>query len=83
MRLTEEQRENAVNEILGKWRAGCVKCGGTNFNLFEDLYQLNPIQETGNSPGSKTIIPAVLVICENCGDLSLVNSVFLGITEGN
>lgn len=81
MKLTKEQNQKAMDKILKKWKNGCPKCHGTNITIFEKLYQLQEFQGNEiNLENDVSVIPAVVTVCENCGDLSLFSSNFLKIT---
>lgn len=82
MELTQEQNKRIQQFFKDKWKNGCSKCGENSFSLEKSLYGLAKIEEEKIDSNSEIVAaPLLVVLCENCGDLSLLSSKFLGITE--
>lgn len=69
--LSPQTRINVerLKEKLGKIQIQCPICHGGKF-LIVDGFVFNPVRPTLDSPPDNSVVPSVVLVCENCGFLS-------------
>ena len=64
---------NRIKEELGKRGAvlPCARCGQNKFGLMEDFARVEQQKNFQNITLGGPSVPCAVVICENCGNISL------------
>lgn len=62
--VTEALHERGVNRP-------CERCGKSNFTLLEEYGQINLQQDLSSVTLGGPSVPAAIIICTNCGNITL------------
>lgn len=79
MKITEEQNQRVIENLQVKWQNGCSKCGGTSMTVNNTIFKIDEYQGRNVISASSDILPALVVFCDDCGDISLISTHSLGI----
>lgn len=70
-------QKDAINKLSPKW-GNCPMCGKKDYEVGEHLLELREC-EFGAINTNSFVFPVATVTCANCGQLSLVDAVQVGI----
>jgi hypothetical protein len=70
MALTERQKEKILSSLRTKAKAHCPMCGGTNWELWEEMVGAMAASPQGGIGIGGPYIPMVQIVCTNCGFVS-------------
>jgi hypothetical protein len=80
MALTQEQLAKFVEHINKKWKSkNCLLCGANNWDVL-GYVPLSLADEPGAVVLGGKIAPTVAIVCKECGQIVLVNSLVAGVT---
>ena len=72
--------QKLINHLSNKWgNRPCPMCGAKQWNVQEKSFELREFHGGGLVIGGNPIIPVVPIICGNCGNTILVNSLLTGV----
>jgi predicted RNA-binding Zn-ribbon protein involved in translation (DUF1610 family) len=79
MALTPEATARITEHLKAKWKFPCPMCRSNEWTL--NGYVALPLADQPNTIiiGGGAVLPAVAVVCRNCGNTVLVNAVIAGI----
>lgn len=80
MKLSDEQKEQAVTWLNEKWKPvkKCTVCGSTSWSVSDTFFQLTEFHLNKIIVGGP-VQPVICVTCNNCGNTILINAVLSGI----
>jgi len=79
MELTKEQIEAIVSHLGAKFPdSKCPVCDKNTWDLQRRVFQFT---ECASLIMGGAAIPAVVVVCKNCGNMLFLNAILLGIVE--
>jgi hypothetical protein len=71
-----------IDYLSAKWQnRACPMCGARQWSVQEKSYELREFHGGSLVVGGSAIIPVIPVICGNCGNTILVNSILAGIDK--
>ena len=75
--------EKFIEHLRAKWGNSrpCPVCGGTNWTVGDSSYELREYRGGDFLVGQVPIMPLVPVICTNCGNTILINSIVAQIPD--
>jgi len=82
MKLTEEQKNKAIQFLSGLLKSPCNVCQGKDWILNDTVFELREFQGGGLVIGGKSsIFPVITVICKTCGNTLFFNAIQLGLIK--
>jgi hypothetical protein len=80
--VTEEERQRIANALTARGATlPCGRCGRPSFSVLEDLVKLPLQPATGPMLLGGRHVPAAVVVCTNCGNVSLHALGTLGLMQ--
>lgn len=81
--MSKLNKEKFMSSIQKSWQNGhCNMCGGTNWGVGEEIFELREFQDGNLVVGGPTkLYPVVPVVCSKCGHVIFVNPNSIGCME--
>jgi len=82
MKLTEGQKNKAIEVLSGFLKSPCNVCQGKDWILNDTIFELREFQGGALVIGGKnSIFPVITVICKTCGNTLFFNAIQLGLIK--
>jgi len=82
MKLTEGQKNKAVEKLSGFLKSSCSVCQGKGWVLSDRIFELREFHGGTLVIGEKSAtFPVIAVVCNSCGNTLFFNAIQLGIAE--
>jgi hypothetical protein len=74
-RFNDEKVKTFKQDLMKKWKNGCLKCDSFDSLKFAGFTNLESYSVHGD------FVPCCIVVCDSCGDTSLVNAAVAELIE--
>lgn len=78
--MSKINTERLIQHLQEKWEAQpCPMCGARQWNVQDKSFELREFHSGDFVVGSSSVIPVIPVICSDCGNTILVNSLIADV----
>lgn len=84
MKLNDTQKNHLSRKLAGL-NSICTFCKNDGFTVLDRIFEMREFNQGDLIIGgdSSTIIPAVILTCDNCGEIRLLSALTLGVIDNS
>jgi len=81
--MSELNAKKVIKHLKSKWdNHNCPMCHEGDWSVQDKVYELREYHGGDMVIGGSALIPVVPIICDNCGNIVLINGIIAGVVEG-